>query len=130
VHFHFTDIYYGPSLKIQEKLNKDLNLPATGHEQDWDLELCDSERINEFIDYYKSLSEVEEKQAVMALIFASINYSEGEDSGIDDRAWAQVQSLLEVDYLIMQGVIAWWIGESGQADFDIAPYLVEWLQNR
>ncbi len=60
--------------KETEYLNELLSLPASGKEQDWDLELADKNRILEFIGVYETAGlGKKEKRALWALITASLN---------------------------------------------------------
>ncbi len=55
-------------------LNELLSLPATGNEQDWEIELADPSRVVEFLDIYEQLPEnVGVRRALWALITASLN---------------------------------------------------------
>jgi hypothetical protein len=65
-------------------LNRALHLPATGREQDWDIELEDMNRVGEFIGYLADhpLND-DEKRALMALIVSSL----------EDLSYEKTQSL-------------------------------------
>ena len=39
--------------EIIEHISKQLSLPFTGTEQDWDLEMANSNRIDDFLRFYK-----------------------------------------------------------------------------
>lgn len=53
-------------------LNKLLNLPARGDEQDWDIELADPARLSEFLATFKAYNlTLSVKKAFLALIIAS-----------------------------------------------------------
>ncbi|WP_312314137.1 hypothetical protein [Empedobacter brevis] len=52
---------------IIEKISKQLLLPFSGLEQDWDLEMANTERINDFITFYESNNlDFEEKKSVFS----------------------------------------------------------------
>ena len=55
-------------------INEKLPLNATGEEQDWEIELANGDRLEEFIDYAKNYKvNDEEDYAVMALVAASFD---------------------------------------------------------
>jgi hypothetical protein len=58
--------------EIIEQLSKELSLPFTGLEQDWDIEMADSNRINDFLEFYQQNNlSADKKVAMMSLILAS-----------------------------------------------------------
>lgn len=66
--------YYQLEVNAINFLNKKLNLPSTGVEQDWEVELADPSRINEFLELYESQTLTEpQSRALMALIIASLD---------------------------------------------------------
>lgn len=66
--------YYGPTRDAVEKLNEELSLPACGREQDWELELCDPERISEFTSALRdSRWNIEERSALALLCMFSFD---------------------------------------------------------
>jgi hypothetical protein len=109
-------------------LNKELKLITKGDEQDWDLELADSGRIEEFILFYKStLLDDNEKIALMALILASY------DDYLNNRShsiviWNLICEILKPDKLIFGELIKYWSLENITDEndhFNITPYIRE-----
>jgi len=100
-------------------LNRVLNLPAMGCEQDWDIELADANRINEFVLFYEEESLSDDKRsALMALIIASLEdlaYAEPIDKGM----WGKISKLLCLDYELHQQLIQYWslMDKTNEEDF-------------
>ncbi|MEE9336424.1 MAG: hypothetical protein V3U65_20240 [Granulosicoccaceae bacterium] len=95
----------GEAIKL---LNKKLNLPATGDEQDWEIELADANRINEFISFYENESLDDDKlYALMALIVGSL-----EDLAcvhpIGEDVWEKISELLCSKYELHKPTIDYW----------------------
>lgn len=101
-----------------ERLNEKLILPYTGVEQDWDLEMANPERINDFLNYYQSHNLItDEKIAVMSLILASYDdFLNETDLEIDDR-WSTIKKVLDTDKIIFTDLLNYWSPEN-DADED------------
>ncbi|MCA9420838.1 MAG: hypothetical protein KC592_07460 [Nitrospira sp.] len=57
-----------------EFLNRELALEARGDEQDWEIELCNPERLVEFINFYKKIDRDDDVDfALVSLIAASFD---------------------------------------------------------
>ena len=58
-----------------EYLNRILELKVSGNEQDWDLEMADPERLDDFITFFENSPslDMEVKRALIALLVASLN---------------------------------------------------------
>lgn len=95
--------------EIIEQLSKELLLPYSGKEQDWDIEMADSNRINDFLKFYQQNDlSVDEKIAVMSLILASYeDFLNENDLKIDDR-WKDVSFILETERVIFVDLINYW----------------------
>lgn len=89
-------------------LNKQLKLPARGCEQDWEIELADASRLEEFITFYEDAEISNNKRfALMALIIASLeDFSYVEP--IDNKIWGRVSKLLCADRQLHQPTIDYW----------------------
>ena len=95
--------------EIIEQISKELSLPFTGMEQDWDIEMADSNRVNDFLEFYieSDLSD-DKKMAVMSLILASYeDFLNDNDLEIDDR-WNKIRSILDSEKLIFVDLIDYW----------------------
>jgi hypothetical protein len=89
-------------------LNKVLSLPATGLEQDWEVELADPNRINEFVSFYEnSILNSDQRYALMALIIASL-----EDLSyikpIESVLWRRISSIILKEYELYRPLIDYW----------------------
>lgn len=95
--------------EIIEQLSKELLLPYTGIEQDWDLEMADSNRINDFLKFYQQndLSEYK-KAAVMSIILASYNDFLNENDVEIDYRWNEIKSILDSKKIFFKDLINYW----------------------
>lgn len=95
--------------EIIEQLSKELSLPYTGIEQDWDIEMANSNRIDEFLKFYKGSNLSDNKKvATMSLILASYEDLLNENNKeIDDR-WNEIKSILEYEKVIFADLIDYW----------------------
>jgi len=95
--------------EIIEQLSKELSLPYTGIEQDWDIEMANSKRINDFLKFYQQndLSD-DRKTAVMSLILASYDDFLNESNLEDDDRWDEIKSILESERVILADLINYW----------------------
>jgi len=92
-----------------EQLSKELLLPYTGTEQDWDIEMADSNRINDFLNFYQQNDlSADKRVAVVSLILASYeDYLSENDLRIDDR-WNEIKTILESEGVIFADLIHYW----------------------
>lgn len=84
-------------------------MPYTGIEQDWDIELADSNRINDFLEFFhhNNLS-TDKKVAVISLVLASYeDFLNENDMEIDDR-WDDIRTILQSERIIFVDVINYW----------------------
>ena len=109
-----------------DKLTTLLALPATGQEQDWEVELADENRIGEFLMAYEGLFlSPDDKLALMALILASVdNYIEAK-SRIPEE-WERIANILIEERELHQETISYWrcVDEDDpQAWFHLTPHV-------
>lgn len=114
-----------PTKEAITSLNRVLSLPATGREQDWDVELADPARASEFITYLENQSlNGDEKRALMALILGSLDDLAHEE-GIAPELWHRVRHLLQADRGLYIDIVERWkseISADGEPDgFAISP---------
>lgn len=95
--------------EIIEQLSKDLSLPFTGIEQDWDIEMANSNRLNDFLKFYQQNDlSADKKVAVMSLILASYeDFLYNNNLEIDDR-WNEIKSILKSERIIFVDLIDYW----------------------
>ncbi|MDX2109152.1 MAG: hypothetical protein SFY80_02815 [Verrucomicrobiota bacterium] len=111
--------------KSIERLNSLLKLPATGFEQDWDIELSDHRRIDEFVDVYSNYHDLSssDKRALMALIISSCEDAINDNLLCDDL-WKKVGNILTQDRELHLDLIDYWSHQSSSdACFQISKYL-------
>lgn len=88
-------------------LNEKLKLPVTGEEQDWDLELSDYTRMEEFLSFYENqILDADTKFALMSLIIAS--YEGIEEDVEKEYVWKQICLHLKNDQKIHEYTIHFW----------------------
>lgn len=92
-----------------ERLNKELCLPYTGIEQDWDLEMASFKRFHEFLNFYREnyLSD-DEKVALMSLILASYDDFLNEYELKSDSMWDCIRKELVKDRVIFVELLEYW----------------------
>lgn len=108
---------------ISSKLNKILSLPAKGDEQDWDIELADKNRIEQFLDVFeKSGLNLDEQYALMALIIASYN-SLLDDGLFHTNTWNRIVRNIHPNADLKKQIKSYWGQEKNDAtcEFSIGP---------
>jgi hypothetical protein len=94
--------------EVIKYLNKFLNLPASGHEQDWAVEMGDPNRVQEFIEVYKTGDFTNEQRfALVSLILAS--YEEllyREDDG--GTLWKDIRQIILVNKELFKDILNHW----------------------
>lgn len=97
-----------------EKLNMLLDLPYMDWMQDWDIQLADSNRIQEFCDAYEQENlDSNEKQALMALIIASYN-NYLEERGNEMVLWDKIAALLRQDFDLHKPTLLYWLCDDNE----------------
>jgi hypothetical protein len=92
-----------------KRLNTLLSLPYMDWMQDWDIQLADSNRVQEFCDVYESEDlDSNEKQALMALIIASYD-DYLEERGNDVFLWNKIAVLLRKDCDLHKSTMLYWL---------------------
>lgn len=107
-----------------DTLNRELSLPATGDEQDWDIELADPARIGEFLTFYRRADLTsDDRVALMCLMLASVDRYLETESGPPEQ-WKEMKCLLANDRDLHGEAIDYW-SRSGEEDpeswFHITP---------
>lgn len=92
-----------------ESISQKLSLPFTGVEQDWEVELASSERVNEFVSFYQGTSlSSEEKKALMSLVFASYDDYLNEHEIDKNELWSEIVLLVQSDKALFKELINYW----------------------
>ena len=113
-----------PTKEAMAALNQALRLPATGQEQDWDIELADPDRVGEFVAYFErhALSEGE-KHALMALILSSLEDLSNKKE-VSTELWDRIKRLLQADQDLYADLVKQWGPRNDDLDgFAISPLL-------
>ena len=113
-----------PTKEAMAALNQALRLPATGREQDWDIELADPDRVDEFVAYFESHALNEgEKHALMALILGSLEDLSNKEK-VSMELWDRVKRLLRADPGLHDDLVKQWRPKNDDPDgFAISPFL-------
>jgi hypothetical protein len=115
-----------------KKLSTELALPCEGNEQDWDIEMADPNRIDDFLKYFRTQSLLaDEKFALMALIMASYEDFLNEQDVDVDRRWKAIRQILQVEAALYSSLVSYWAlsGESRSEDLFRITLLVREIDN-
>lgn len=110
-----------------ERLCKELSLPCKGNEQDWDIELADKNRVDEFISFYNDNDlSIDMRYGTMSILPASYD-DLLDDTGIDrDYRWREIERMLKSDKQVFLELVDYWAIEHEVADlFRITPLVRE-----
>lgn len=117
--------------KAIDYLNKELSLPFTGVEQDWEIEMADSSRLEEFIIFYeKSHLNIEEKRALMSLIIAS--YDDMLNECENKSLWNRIAVCIVSEKQIFSDILSYWKLDNEEIEenlFNITP-LIRGIENK
>ena len=112
------------NIETIKKISEDLSLPFTGIEQDWEIELADPNRLDEFIKHYKTnYLLIEEKIVLMSIILASYDeYLEKNNLDVDNH-WEEIKKLLNLNYKTFKEILDYWVLYNGKIEelFRISP---------
>ena len=119
--------------EVIERMSKELSLPFTGVEQDWDIEMANSKRIGSFLEFYtqNDLSN-DEKIAIMALIIASYDDFLNENDLEIDTKWNEIKKILGSEKIIFNELVNYWSlnNEEDKSNlFRITPLIKSILRN-
>lgn len=96
-----------PTREAMDKFNRLLNLHEDKYMQDWDIELADSNRVNEFLECYQNHAKTNaEKLTLMSLIIASFNDYFWENK--DLTMWEKIKALLVADKKLFEPIFDYW----------------------
>lgn len=92
-----------------ESISASLSIPFTGIEQDWEIEFANSNRISDYLSFYKDNTLTsDERMALMALIIASYEEYLIKNNLIKDKYWDEISSLLRSDIIFFNSLIEYW----------------------
>lgn len=101
-------------------LNEKLRLPASGSEQDWEIELADHRRIEEFIRVHEATVEtVDVQQALVALLVASFEDALWKGS-FDKQLWLKTEEIVSANTELYKPVLKQWIRDADGDGFRIS----------
>jgi hypothetical protein len=106
--------FFGATANAQHAINMLLSLPASGKEQDWELELANPDRIEEMLDaFLVDDLKFDEKCAVALLMCASVEEA-FEVNCLDPVIVDRVKIAIEREGDVHEAMKFYWI-EQGQA---------------
>jgi hypothetical protein len=114
--------YLYPTPGSKEMLNRLLRLPATGDEQDWEVELADPARIAEWLALFEAAElDLEARSALALLLLCSILHAE--PAAIPADAIPRLNAALRRDAPVGKRMRSYWRGwgffaKTGDADLD------------
>jgi hypothetical protein len=115
--------FYGATIEAQQSINRLLSLPATGREQDWELELADPSRIEAMLDAITTKLSDNEKCALALITIASIEEAVAADqfdAGIIERA----RMALRKDKDVHEAMKFYWIKQGRATDEEVVRKLL------
>lgn len=113
-------------------LNELFNLPASGQEQDWDIEMADPKRLNEFLDAFEINMPLAVKQALLSLILASYDDFLKVDKDLDNHQWNKIKSIIDTESHYYQELLIYWTmkdEDNAAYMFDITPRIRSYLND-
>lgn len=97
-----------PTRASRKKLSTLLSLPDDPYSQDWDIEVADGDRVDEFLSAYRGEDlDDDDRFLLMAIIVASLNERKAAGREIGDL-WPGVAALLRRDASLHASTIAYW----------------------
>lgn len=108
--------FYGATVEAQRAINKLLALPASGREQDWEVELADPRRIGEMLAIASDGGlNLDERRALALLTIASID--EAANAGeVDYQDVERANSILKQDDEVREAMTFYWIDQNRASD--------------
>ena len=110
-----------PTRAAIDALAERFDLPNYESMQDWEYEVADPTRIDEFLDYAESGPDEDEAFVLMRVIFQS--FEELGDEALHDQRWARVVNLLHGEYALHLSTLQYWSlpDEGSENCFQITP---------
>lgn len=115
---------------VMYSLAEKLHLPEPGEfTQDWEYEVADSSRVDEFISFYENEQlDGDEKFALMIIVISSFNDVLSQ-KGMEAAIWERIKRNLVMDRHIHMNTILYWADIEAELEdsWAIAPYMREVL---
>ena len=100
--------YYGVQRHVALKMNELLALPATGNEQDWEIELSDPAKIDRMIKLFEQDDmDLDHRSALAAIAIASLDEAIEDGASIEQNLSA-LGVFLERDELLRERMRFYW----------------------
>lgn len=121
--------FYGATQAAQQTINGLLGLPASGREQDWEMELADPTRIHEMLEVAsRDTLSFDEKCAACLLLIASLEKA-NEAGELEQAVIQETQRLLAANPPVQEAMDFFWIKQKQAEDEDLVQTIVA-LKNR
>lgn len=100
--------YYAPSPTARATINRLLALPATGDEQDWEIELVDPTKVNEMFELLANGSlGLEERSALALLLTHTVDELHDDDEDTSELV-PRLHSILASDNEVLRRMRFYW----------------------
>ena len=111
--------YYGPTAEAEYAINQIMNLPATGKEQDWEIELSDPERIDEMLDILENkILDLENQSALSLLLIGSMEEA-GKSGMLHNRQIQRAFKFFQENNKVRGRMCFYWLALGQGDDVDL-----------
>ena len=102
------DVYYGPTKDACEAVNALLDLPATGREQDWEIELADPAKLNRMLELLGNETLGLEERSALGLLVLHTLGEMAADVGVSSEDVSRVRWHLGLDKVVLERMRSHW----------------------
>lgn len=88
-----------------EQLAKLFNYKIGEHDQDWTYTISEPERIDDYLEAYSKLKNIEAKYSLMEMIIQSVNDQSDNDF---EKYWNRLTPILDTDFELNKPIIYYW----------------------
>jgi transcriptional regulator with XRE-family HTH domain len=110
-----------PSRAARDALAKRFGLPNEEWMQDWEYQVADAARIDEFLAYAETDPDDDEAFSLMMMIFQS--FEDLGEAALHDPRWERVVRLLQRRFELHRSTLRYWanLSEPPEGDWQITP---------
>lgn len=116
--------FYGAKASAQEAINHLLRLPATGKEQDWEIELANPSRINEMLDALELQTLDLDCQNALALLLLTSMEEASEAGNLDEMQVKRMAHILSLREEVRKRMHFYWIDLDRARNSDLMAQIV------
>lgn len=113
-----------------EQLADLFNYKIDKYDQDWTYTISESDRIEDYLDAYKNLENIEAKYSLLEMIIQSVNDQTDEEF---DKYWNRLIPFLDVDFDLNKSTIYYWcdwMNDNLEDCFEISGKMREYWINK